>query len=120
MSPTPLVRGTIVFPSERPDLTEATVYVRLEDVALANSSAEVIAEQVIRDVPASATDGGIPFVLPGDRDEIDPRGRYTVAVHVDIDDSGDVTAGDYITTKHDPVLASNGNDYVTVSVQRVG
>ena len=64
---TPLVRGTIVFESSRPELTGATVYVRLEDVSLADAPAEVVSEQVIGNPAerASAKRSRLPFLIVG-------------------------------------------------------
>jgi uncharacterized lipoprotein YbaY len=104
MTATPLVRGTIVFESFRPELTGATVYVRLEDVSLADAPAEVVSEQVIGNPAERASAKGIPFALPGSRTDIDSRNRYSTAVHVDMDGTGNVSAGDYISTEINPVL----------------
>lgn len=119
MTATPLVRGTIVFESSRPELTGATVYVRLEDVSLADAPAEVVSEQVIGNPAERASAKGIPFALPGRRTDIDSRNRYSTAVHVDMDGTGGVSAGDYISTEINPVLTFGHSNTVTVSVQSI-
>lgn len=119
MTSTPLVRGMIVFKSSRPELTGATVYVRLEDVSRADASAHVVSEQVIENPAEHVSSEGIPFVLSGNQSDIDSQRRYSVAVHVDMDRSGQVSAGDYISTESNPVLTHGHSDQATVSVQQI-
>ena len=119
MPPATLVSGTIGFDPDQPDLSGARVRVRLEDVSRADASADVVATQVIDDPAERLTEGRLPFRLSGDRDDIDPSGRYSVAVHVDMDNSGSVSSGDYINTASTPVLTGGHPDQVSVSVEQI-
>lgn len=115
----PLVRGTLVFEPSRPDLSGATVRVRLEEVSRADASARVVAERTIDDPADRLSGDGLPFALSGSRNEIDSGGRYSVAAHVDVDDDGEVSTGDFVTMESHPVLTRGHPDEVTVSVRKV-
>jgi hypothetical protein len=50
---------------------------------------------------------------------IDPKKRYSVQVHVDVNGSGHVTKGDYVSTSSYPVLTAGSPDDPTVTIRRV-
>ena len=109
----------IVFKSSRPELSGATVYIRLEDVSRADASARTVYEQVMENPAEHVSAEGIPFVLSGNQSDIDSQKRYSVAVHIDMDRSGDVSAGDYISTESNHVLTYGHSARATVSVQEI-
>jgi uncharacterized lipoprotein YbaY len=115
----PLVRGKIVFDPVPEDLSEATVYVRLEDTSLADAPSRVVAEQVLTHVPTRVTtEGTVPFALYGQQP--DPRVNYSVSVHVDTHGSGrTIRQGDYINTESYPVLTFGYPTCISMRVQRV-
>jgi uncharacterized lipoprotein YbaY len=109
-----LVRGTIVFGDDG-SVRDATVRVQLEDVSRIDATAPVVAEQVMRGVG-----GGVPieFVLHGG--SLDPRARYNVRVHVDVNGDGQVSVGDYVSTRSAAVTAGSVPATVSIAVSRVG
>jgi len=118
-SETPLlVSGQIILDGTR-SFSDATVYVRLEDVTRVGSPSVTVAEQVIPEVSYRAgSQQEVKFVLTG-RD-LDRRARYNVRVHVDVDGDGRINQGDYLSTQSYPVLTDGHPDQVTVYVSRVG
>jgi uncharacterized lipoprotein YbaY len=107
----------IVFDYPQPELSGATVYIRLEDTSLADAASQIVSKQVLADPAEHVTSEGIPFALPGGQTDFNPRRRYSVSVHIDMDSSGDVSYGDYISMESNPVLTFGHSDQVTVHVQ---
>jgi uncharacterized lipoprotein YbaY len=112
-----LVEGTIIFDGDGEPPAGATVYVRLEDVSRADAPATVVAEQVIREAHPGAQAGGLAFTLHGS--PLDPRRRYGVRVHVDVDGDGAVGAGDYVSTTSYAVRADRVPVRLSVAVRRI-
>lgn len=113
-----LVSGTIVFDSARPDLSDATIHVRLEDTSLMDGPSRVVSERLLRVSEEDRPTDGIPFTLR--ERSPDPRTSYSVSVHVDITSSGTLDEGDYVSTESYPVLTFGHPDRVTVEVRRIG
>jgi uncharacterized lipoprotein YbaY len=90
----------------------ATLRVKLEDVSRADAASTLVAEAILR--IARPLDAGVelPFVLAVS--EVDEHARYNVRVHVDLTGSGDITAGDRISTAAYPVLTQGNPDEVTI------
>lgn len=119
MTDTDRVTGTIVFPANLAGPRRATVYVRVEDVSLADASATTLAESVMRDVPVPPTPEPIlSFSVPVP--SFDPRARYSVLVLVDLDGDGQVGTGDLISTQSHPVLTRGFPAVVTIPLTLVG
>lgn len=114
-----LVRGRIIFKSSRPELTGATIYIRLEDVSRADASSHLVSEQVIENPAEYVSAEGIPFVLSGNQGDLNSQRRYSVSVHIDMDGSGEISGGDYISTESNPVLTQGHPNHVTVLVEKV-
>jgi uncharacterized lipoprotein YbaY len=113
-----LVSGQIILDGTR-SFSGVTVYVRLEDVTRVGAPSVTVAEQVIPEVSYRAgSRQEVAFDLTGR--EPDPRARYNVRVHVDVDDDGRISQGDYLSTQSYPVLTDGHPDQVTVYVSRVG
>jgi uncharacterized lipoprotein YbaY len=113
----PLVTGTIRFESDPPDLTDAVVRVELLDVSRADAPSSVYAATTLTDLPAVDPTEPLAFSLSGPRP--DPHRRYAVRVHVDVDRTGDLTPGDYVTTESYPVVTYGHPDRVDVRVRRI-
>ncbi|WP_458209769.1 YbaY family lipoprotein [Haladaptatus sp. NG-SE-30] len=114
----PLVSGKIIFEPVTPHLAGATIHIRLEDVSIADKASETISEQTLSDVTDDMIEqDGIPFELYGQLP--DDKARYIVSVHVDSNDNGEVSQGDFITTESYPVLTFGNPDSLTVRVQRI-
>lgn len=114
-----MIRGVLMFDSDVVDLSGATVAVRLLDVSRADAVAQVLAESRLPPLPAGATSAeAIRFSL--EDAPVDPRGTYTIAVHVDRDGDGAVSPGDYITMEQVVVDAAAHSATVHVPVRMVG
>jgi uncharacterized lipoprotein YbaY len=112
-----LVKGTIIFDDDDEPPAGATVYVRLEDVSRADAPATVVAEEVIREARPGPQAGWLAFTLHGG--PLDPRRRYGVRVHVDVDGDGAVGVGDYVSTASHPVWADRVPMRLSVAVRRI-
>lgn len=106
------VTGEVLFGGKEA-FAAATVYVRLEDVSFADRPSAVIAEQVIPGVSRG------PVAIDLRSAPLDPRGSYSVRVHVDVDGDGQITPGDYVSTESYPVLTHGHPANITVNVRRV-
>lgn len=101
--------GTVELPG--------AVIVRVEDVSRADAAARVVGEaRVERDTRLT---GGLPLRVAVPVRDVDERAAYAVRVHVDANGDGLVSAGDYVSTRHYPVLTRGHPDAATVSVRRV-
>ena len=113
-----LVSGQVIL-NEIRSFSGATVYVRLEDVTRADVPSVVVAEQIIQDVSYSADNQQeIAFLLTGMAP--DPRARYNVRVHVDVDGDERISQGDYLSMQSYPVLTDGHPDHVSVRLHQVG
>ncbi len=96
-----LVRGTIVFEESVTLPAGTTAEVRVEEVSRADAAATVVARDVVRGLDAWSDQQIEPFSIHGEA--LDPRLRYTVRVHVDVDGDGEVSVGDYISAASHPI-----------------
>lgn len=100
-----VVRGTIVFPPGVRPGRAALVRARVEDVSRADAPARVIAERTWEAVPLPADGDTLPFQLRLPAGAVAGADRTcTVRVHVDVSGTGDVTAGDFVSTASHPVF----------------
>ena len=91
--------------------------VKVEDVSRADAAAQVVAETIVPlERPLSAGDT-IPFsiTIP----EISEGVRYNVGAHIDCSGSGEIRAGDLISTQAYPVITQGHADSVVVEVQAI-
>jgi uncharacterized lipoprotein YbaY len=112
------VTGVIEFQDVQEPVHDATVYVRVQDVGLADAAAKTVAEEVIRNV--NIVPGGAPlsFNVRGIRPTA--NARYAVRVHADVSGNGRVTPGDYVSTQSYPVNLSEQPAKVDIVTRRVG
>lgn len=92
-----LIEGEIGFKGVQSRISGATIYVRLEDISIQDDAAKTLVEQVFRDVSVD------PSSLPSytyliEHRELEPKDSYRIRVHLDSDNSGDITAGDFAST----------------------
>ena len=111
------VRGQVVVPPGQPGERAAQVVIQVEDVSRADAPSRVVAERRLEDVPLDGRPLAFEVQVPDD--EIDERGMYSVRVHVDVSGSGQVEAGDMITTQSYPVLTGGNPDEADVPVRRI-
>jgi putative lipoprotein len=111
------VRGQVVVPAGDPGERAAQVLIQVEDVSRADAPSRVVAERRIEDVPLDGRPLAFEVLVPDD--DIDERGMYSIRVHVDVSGSGQVEAGDMITTQSYPVLTGGSPEEATVAVRRI-
>ncbi|WP_255336801.1 YbaY family lipoprotein [Methanosarcina sp. KYL-1] len=112
------IQGNILFESLETPVESATVYIRLNDVSLADAPSTVIAETSIEGVSVGLEgEGSIPYTL-GFPELVDNR-SYSLYVHVDVDGDGSVSKGDYVTTWHNDVPAGQEEVLLDVTVSQV-
>lgn len=112
-----LVEGTIVFGDDFEAFQRAIVRVRLENVTRLDAAATSVAEAVIPVVRKDSAARSLSFAIHGDA--LDPRARYGVRAHVDVDRDGRVGIGDYVSTASHPVHAAALPAKVSIPVRRV-
>ncbi|MFI6638248.1 hypothetical protein [Streptomyces sp. NPDC050504] len=88
-----------------------TLRARVEEVTAADARARVVSQTSVRDADLAAG-----AVLRLRVPPPDPRARYTVRVHADLDGSGTVAREDLVTTRACPVLTHGHGDAVEVEL----
>ena len=113
-----LVSGDIYFEETSKPVSNATVYIRLEDVSRLDAASVLISEEILYDA-ALVGDGKdrLNFKLYGEVP--DAKADYIVRVHVDVDKDGQVSQGDYITMESYPVLTWGHPSQVSLRVHEV-
>jgi len=99
----PTVRGALVF-ADPPSRRIATVRVRVEDVSRLDVAALIVGEQILRDVllPASQP---VHFAIAVQ--QLQPDRVHSIRVHVDLSGDGQITPGDFVSTRHYPVTGED-------------
>jgi uncharacterized lipoprotein YbaY len=110
--------GTIQLQGVTAPVSNATVRIRVQDTSRSDAPASTVAEEVLERVDVVPGDNAIPFTVRGIPQ--DPRARYTVRVHVDVDGSGTVTRGDYVSTQSHVVPSGGEPAAVNIVVRPVG
>jgi uncharacterized lipoprotein YbaY len=118
MSEVYAVRGQITLPNADLPPQAAVLVVQVEDVSRADAPSTVVGEQRYTNVPLRSG-ASIPFALEIPKELIDQQRSYSVRVHFDISGSGQVKAGDLISTQSCPVLTRGYPDVVAIPVKRV-
>jgi uncharacterized lipoprotein YbaY len=112
-----IIRGELAFENGPGDIAGAAVHVRVEDVSRADDAAVTVAEWSNPALPRGTTTSiVIPFEVPVE--SLDPRGRYSLRAHVDVDRDGQTSIGDFITMEEFP-LQRTGPDFYRLRVRRV-
>jgi putative lipoprotein len=110
------VRGVAIAPPDAPVAVAASAVFEIRDVTRADAPSTVVGVHRQRDVPV-APGARLPFAI--EVDEVDPRAAYTVRVHVDLDGSGGVSAGDLLTTRAYPALTRGAPVDIAIELTRV-
>ena len=93
----PTLRGTIEFVGATEPITGDTLYIRLEDLSRPDLGKRNVTERLVPDFTTDPTDPErYRYII--NYQEPRPFGEYAVEVHLDVDGSGDVNRGDYVTT----------------------
>lgn len=108
----------VIAPAKPPPPRAKQLTARVEDTSRADAAAVIVAEERVSN-PGLVK--GEPFTLDIDVPEevIKERSRYTARVHVDVSGSGDISRGDYLSTRSYPVLTAGFPDDVTIEVEPV-
>jgi uncharacterized lipoprotein YbaY len=115
----PLVTVEIMMSEVAQPFSNATAYVRLEEVTYADAPAHLIAEDVINNVSYTGSSNTIATsVLHGQI--ADSQAHYSIRVHLDLDGDRQISRGDYISTESYPVLTHGHPNHVSVRVQAIG
>lgn len=113
-----IIFGVILFSVPPGDLSGATARIRLLDTTLADAPSITLVEQeIVGPTIEEAAERGIRFQLTAPK--MDVRRRYEIWVHVDMNRSGDVSAGDFLSTQSYPVAAHPVPKEVKVKVNPV-
>jgi putative lipoprotein len=112
------VRGTIVLPASGVLPESATVRVQIEDVSRADAPSIVVGEQCLVGVQLRSG-AELPFTVEVPESQVDHRRIYSVRAHVDTTGSGDVKAGDLVSTQSHPVLTRGYGSEARVPVRPV-
>ncbi len=103
-----LIEGEITFKSVQNRISGATIYVRLEDISIQDDAGKTLVEQVIGDVTVDPSDLPTYRYLIEHR-ELEPKDTYRIRVHLDADNSGDISDGDFAWTAQYPATTAVGS-----------
>ena len=116
-----LIEGDITFKGVQNRISGATLYVRLEDISIQDEASKTLVEQVFRDVTVDPSDLPTYRYLIEHR-ELEPKDTYRVRVHLDADNSGDISEGDMAWTAQYPATFAVGSSVlnpINVTVEPV-
>ncbi len=94
-----------------------TLRVLVEDTSRADAAATVVAEVIESLTGPLAAGERRTFTLTVP--DVDDHARYGVRVHVDRSGSGNISAGDLISTRAYPVLTQSAPDHIDVEVVQI-
>jgi putative lipoprotein len=109
--------GTIEFQGVQEPAPNATIHVRVQETGRSDAPAVTVAEAVLRDVSIVPGAQSTPFTVRGI--PRNARAHYSVRVHVDVDGSGVVSRGDYVSTQSYPFQTSSEPAVVKIAVRPV-
>jgi len=97
--------------------TPSSLYVKVEDVSRADAAARLVAETIVPLEQPLAAGSTVPFsiMIP----EVSEGVRYNVRAHIDCSGSGEIRAGDLISTQAYPVFTLWHTDSVVVEVEAI-
>ncbi len=98
-----VARGHVRFEPGTPGFEGADLRLQLEDVSRADAASRVVARLIVPGVTRSeGADNPIAFSLRSDA-ELQKAGSYVIRAHVDVDRSGGVNRGDFVSTQSYPI-----------------
>ena len=112
------VQGMIIFDEPVESFSNATIYLKVEDVSLQDAASVVMSEYTITGVSMDAGDIQ-PVAYMINHPDLDERMMYSLSVHVDVDDDGRLSNGDYYSTWHNPVPTDPGVHELDVHVEMI-
>lgn len=94
-----LIKGNACFEAGAPAFQDADLIIRLEDTSFADTPASLVAQIVLHGISWSGDPAQRqPFTL-NIPDNLDPRSRYELRMHLDKGRNGHISRGDFITTQ---------------------
>ncbi|WP_167879440.1 YbaY family lipoprotein [Methanococcoides sp. NM1] len=112
------VQGMIIFDEPVESFSNATIYLKVEDVSLQDVASVVISEDTITGVSMDR-DNIEPISYLINHPELDERMTYSLSVHVDVDGDGSLSNGDYYSTWHNSVPTDPGVHDLDVHVEMI-
>ncbi len=112
-----IIFGFISFAKPPDGLSGAGIHVHLLDTTYADAPSVKLAQQDMHGDQVMMTKRGIGYRLP--EVHLSNHRQYEVWVHVDMDLSGDITAGDYLSTQAHILPAISGKIQVPIRVERI-
>ncbi|NPE31060.1 hypothetical protein HNV12_24510 [Methanococcoides sp. SA1] len=112
------VQGNIIFDEPVESFSNATIYLKVEDVSLQDVASVTMSENSIIDVSMDA-DNVQPVPYQINHPELEERMTYSLSVHVDVDGDGRLSKGDYYSTWHNPVPTGSGMHDLDVHVEMI-
>lgn len=115
------INGEVCFSRIPVAFIAATLIVRVEDASRINAAAKVISEHRITNISRSPVHRDpVPFAIElSPFENADGLSCYTLRVHVDVDSSGQISLGDYISTQSYPLDRLSSTDFLRVVVHPV-
>ena len=99
------ISGSILLPQNISRDKSRNVLIEVRDTSLADAPSTVVAEQQLKNVPL-APSGAIPFSL--EVPDVQSQRQLSLRVHLDLDGTGTVTAGDLMNVQAYPVTQGGG------------
>ncbi len=113
-----LVTGEVVFDKGSNPFIDATVYIRVKDVSRIDAESITVAELMMDAVSMNMlAERTVAFAVPGT--SVDEKAHYIISVHVDVDNDGRLSKGDFITVQSFPILTHGYPDHVVVRVVQI-
>lgn len=100
-----VIKGEIFFPEIISPFSDASIYIRLDDISRINTFSHTLSERILRGISIDAKHTQ-PITFEISVPTLDERSRYSLSVLVDVDNDGAISPGDYITMENFPVAAS--------------
>ncbi|MDA0525393.1 hypothetical protein [Methanococcoides alaskense] len=112
------VLGYIIFDEPVESFTNATIYLKVEDVSLQDVASVIMSEDSITGVSMDADNVQlVPYLIH--HPELEERMTYSLSVHVDVDGDGSLSNGDYYSTWRNPVPTEPGIQDLDVHVEMI-
>lgn len=113
----PRISGTVAFTAVPRRVADGVLRIRLLDVSRADASAISLSEVVLRGVAVTSPDDRFEFVL--DAPDLDPRHAYALEAHLDVDNTGETSVGDYRTMENYGVTPETVSGAMTIWLRPV-
>ncbi len=112
-----VLSGKLFLPDDVSDIKNTTIFVSVEDISKQDISSETICKKTYRNVTFSKFEHVFPFSL--DVPITDEKLHLIVKIHVDVDEDGQLSVGDYITTGMFSVLTRGYSDVVDIKLEKI-